>query len=75
MSNICEADFTLNSFFRIKDKPKRDLESSLYMLFDKILVNGNNYTISSIVKYEIYTSNGEVIVHALPFNIKKQAVK
>ena len=75
LSNICEADFTLNSFFRIKDKPKRDLESSLYMLFDKILVNDNNYTISSIVKYEIYTSNGEVIVHALPFNIKKQAVK
>jgi len=73
LSNICEADFTLHSFFKVEDKPRKELASALYMLFDNVTVNDNNYTISSIVKYEVYTSDGEVIVHALPFNIKKQA--
>ncbi len=69
LSNVCEADFRLNSFFKVPNTSKKDFENALHTLFNKVSMNDNNYTISSIVKYEIYTAKEEVVVNALPFNI------
>lgn len=71
LSNSCSADFELKSVFTIEGQTKKGLEAAFSVMYDDVKVDNDLYAISSKVNYDIYTKNGEVVVYAMPFNLKK----